>query len=89
MSMTFGTINSAQPVWTQRALTLFNRYRDALQSRRQRALLRARLSALSDRELHDIGIAQGEIDFVATSAAAGVDPRYVGPPAANSGGGAR
>jgi uncharacterized protein YjiS (DUF1127 family) len=87
MSTTSGTINSAQPGWTQRAFALFNRYRNALQGRRQRALLRARLSDLSDRELHDIGIAHGEIDFAATSAAAGVDPRYVGPPAAKSGGG--
>jgi uncharacterized protein YjiS (DUF1127 family) len=84
MSTTFGTINSAQPAWTQRAVALFNRYRDAIQSRRQRAQLRARLSDLNDRELHDIGIARGEIEFAAASGAAGVDPRYVGPPSADA-----
>jgi hypothetical protein len=34
------------------------------------------LSDLNDRELHDIGLARGEIDFAAASAAAGLDPRF-------------
>ena len=74
MSATFESMNFAQASWTQRAFALFNRYRDALQSRRQRAQLRARLSGLNDRELQDIGIARGEIDFAAACGTA--DPRF-------------
>jgi uncharacterized protein YjiS (DUF1127 family) len=46
---------------------------DALQERRERQKLRATLSGLSDRELVDIGIARGEIDYVASHR--GFDPR--------------
>ena len=87
MSITFGTIKLAKPTWTQRAFALLIRFRDAVQARRQRARLQTRLSDLNDRELHDIGLARGEIDYVAAQAAAGSDPRYVGHPAADSGGG--
>jgi uncharacterized protein YjiS (DUF1127 family) len=76
MSTTFGTINPAQPVWTQRAFALFKRYRDAFLGWRRRTQLQARLSDLNDRELRDIGLARGEIDFAAASAAAGLDPRF-------------
>ncbi|HKU04587.1 MAG TPA: DUF1127 domain-containing protein [Bradyrhizobium sp.] len=85
MSTTFGTIKVAQPAWRQRAFALFNRYRDAFRSRRQRAQLQAVLFSLDDRDLHDIGIARAEIDYVAAEGAAGRDPRYVGPPAADAG----
>ena len=84
MSATFDTTKLTQPAWTRRALALFNRYRDALQSWRHRTQLRAALSDLNDRELRDIGIARGEIEFAAASGAAGVDPRYVGPPAGDA-----
>ena len=63
MSTTFGTINPAQPAWTQRALALFNRYRDAFLGWRRRMRLQARLSDLNDRELHDIGLARGDNFF--------------------------
>ncbi len=76
MSTTFGTINPAQPAWTQRASALFNRYRAAFLGWRRRMQLQARLCDLNDRELHDIGLARGEIDFAAASAAAGLDPRF-------------
>jgi uncharacterized protein YjiS (DUF1127 family) len=79
MSTTFDTTKLAQPTSTQRVLALFNRYRDAVQNWRNRTQLRAALYDLNDRELHDIGIARGEIEFAAASGAAGVDPRYVGP----------
>jgi uncharacterized protein YjiS (DUF1127 family) len=45
----------------------------ALLERHERAKLRARLCDLSDKELLDIGIARGEIDYVATCRSA--DPR--------------
>jgi uncharacterized protein YjiS (DUF1127 family) len=38
-----------------------------LQDRRKRARLRADLCSLNDRELMDIGIARGEIDYVASN----------------------
>jgi uncharacterized protein YjiS (DUF1127 family) len=87
MSTTFGSGKLAQPGWTQRAGRLFDRFRDAFRERRRRALLRSALSGLDDRELHDIGIARGEIDFAAAGAAAGFDPRHVGAPAAHIRGG--
>jgi uncharacterized protein YjiS (DUF1127 family) len=81
MNTTFGTIKLTQPGWTERVFGLFNRYRKAFQEQRQRARLRAALSGLSDRELHDISITRGEIDYVAAIGAADLDPRYSGPPA--------
>jgi uncharacterized protein YjiS (DUF1127 family) len=87
MSTTLGTIKVAQPAWRQRAFALFDRYRDAFRSRRRRAQLQAALFNLDDRDLHDIGIARAEIDYIAAEGAAGRDPRYAGPPAADSGGG--
>lgn len=77
MSTTFDTVNLSQPARTQRALVLFNRYRDAFLGWRRRSQLQARLSDLDDRDLRDIGLARGEITFAAASAAAGLDPRYL------------
>jgi uncharacterized protein YjiS (DUF1127 family) len=45
----------------------------ALLDWQERVLLRERLCNLSDRELRDIGITHGEIDYVATNRA--IDPR--------------
>ena len=47
--------------------------RDALQERRKRAKVRAALYGLSGRDLKDIGIAHGEIEFVASNP--DIDPR--------------
>jgi uncharacterized protein YjiS (DUF1127 family) len=52
----------------------FRKYWRAIQERRDRQRLRATLDDLSDRELRDIGIARGEIDYVAR-AALSADPR--------------
>lgn len=76
MSTTFAIIKPAQPAGTQRAMALVNRYRDAFLGWRRRTLLQASLSDLNDRELQDIGLARGEIDFASASAADGIDPRY-------------
>ena len=46
-----------------------------LQDRRKQARLRADLYSLSDRELMDIGIARGEIDYVASNRNS--DPRGI------------
>ena len=54
-------------------LTVFSRCWAALLDWQERALLRERLCDLSDRELQDIGITGGEIDYVAANRS--VDPR--------------
>jgi uncharacterized protein YjiS (DUF1127 family) len=54
---------------------LFKRYWRAFQERRKRERLRADLSCLNDLELKDIGIARGEIDYVASNRT--IDPRGI------------
>ena len=49
---------------TRCVLSLLKRYWRALQERRQRQSLRAALPYLSDRELMDIGLTRGEIDYI-------------------------
>ncbi len=46
------------------ALSFLKRYWRAFQERRQRERLRAALQYLSDRELMDMGITRGEIDYI-------------------------
>ena len=60
---------------TRRVSSLFWRYWGAFQERRKRQRLRATLCDLNDRELQDIGIARGEIDYVASNRA--IDPRGI------------
>lgn len=63
-----------QPAVTVRlGLGLLARCRDALLEWRKRGKLRAELDGLSDRELLDIGIARGELDYVTCNRI--VDPR--------------
>ncbi|MEK9279935.1 MULTISPECIES: DUF1127 domain-containing protein [unclassified Bradyrhizobium] len=50
----------------QQAISLFQRLRSAWQERRRRRGVQADLSALSDRELMDIGTTRGEIDYIAS-----------------------
>ena len=50
-------------------------YWNAFREWRKRERLRAALDDLSDRELMDIGIARGELDYVARSALS-ADPRF-------------
>lgn len=49
------------------------RYWGAFQERRKLQKLRTKLCDLNDRELRDIGIARGEVDYVASSRS--IDPR--------------
>jgi uncharacterized protein YjiS (DUF1127 family) len=60
---------------TRRVSSLFARYWSALQERSKRRRLRAALCDLNDRELQDIGIARGEIDYVASNRS--IDPRGI------------
>jgi uncharacterized protein YjiS (DUF1127 family) len=50
---------------TRSVLGLLKRYWRAFQERRRRQSLRATLHDLSDRELMDIGVTRGEIDYIA------------------------
>lgn len=59
----------------RRVVNFLETYWDAFQERRKRERLRADLFDLNDRELMDIGISRGEIDFVASNR--GMDPRGV------------
>jgi len=56
-----------------RVSRFFKTCRDAFAERCQRQLLRDCLSDLSDKELLDIGITRGEIDYIASNRA--IDPR--------------
>jgi uncharacterized protein YjiS (DUF1127 family) len=55
------------PVASRRnILSLLKRYWRAFQERRQRGRLRVSLHELSDRELMDIGLTPGDIDYIVT-----------------------
>ena len=58
-----------------RVSNLLKRYWSALQEQRNRERLRADLSGLSDRELIDIGISRGEVDYVVSNQS--TDPRGI------------
>jgi uncharacterized protein YjiS (DUF1127 family) len=76
MNTTFTTTGLAQTTGsTRRVFSLIGRYRGALQEWRKRERLRADLCGLCDRELQDIGITRGEVDYVVSNRSA--DPRGV------------
>lgn len=76
MSMTYGSRRSGQTAISIRRVSDFlKKYRRVFQERRERRKLTARLAALSDRELIDIGTSRGEIDYVASNRL--VDPRGI------------
>jgi uncharacterized protein YjiS (DUF1127 family) len=58
----------------QLGLSLFGKCRAALVEWRERQRIRAMLLDLSDRELRDIGISRGEIDYLASNR--DIDPRH-------------
>ncbi|MCG2638488.1 hypothetical protein XI06_07875 [Bradyrhizobium sp. CCBAU 11434] len=74
MTTTFSTTAfSATTRMRRHLISLFGRYRDEFQEWRRRGKLRRDLCALDDRELQDIAIARGEVDYVVSSHF--VDPR--------------
>jgi uncharacterized protein YjiS (DUF1127 family) len=76
MNTTFSTTGLAQTTGsTRRVFSLVRRYWGAFQEWRKRERLRADLCGLNDRELQDIGIARGEVDYVASNRS--IDPRGV------------
>ena len=65
-----------QPVVSPRRIPRFIRSCwNTLQERRKRAKVRAALHALNGRDLHDIGIAHGNIEYVASNP--DIDPRGI------------
>lgn len=76
MSTTHGSIGSrwiTASTWS--VPSLFKRYWGQLEEWRQRQRLQGALCNLSDRELMDIGITRGEIDYVASNPA--IEPRGI------------
>ena len=68
MNTAFRTTGLAQTTGsTRRVFSLFRRYCGAFQEWRKRERLRADLCGLDDRELQDIGIARGEVDYVVSN----------------------
>jgi uncharacterized protein YjiS (DUF1127 family) len=62
--------------FTSHVASFFTRCWNALQERRKRARLRAALYGLQDRELRDIGVARGEIEYLALNGTdERIDPR--------------
>jgi uncharacterized protein YjiS (DUF1127 family) len=76
MNTAYSTTGLAQTsASTRRVYGLFRRYWGAFQERRKRLRLQATLCDLNDRELQDIGIARGEVDYVASHRS--IDPRSI------------
>lgn len=74
MSVIYRTAGLAQTTTSQRRdSSTFKSFWDAYQDWRKWERLRSDLCNLSDRELMDIGISRGEVDYVATNRDA--DPR--------------
>ena len=74
MSVIYRTAGLAQTTTSQRRdSSTFKNFWDAYQEWRKWERLRGDLCNLSDRELMDIGISRGEVDYVATNRDA--DPR--------------
>ena len=69
------TVSGQPSVSSRQGPGFVRRCWNALEERRKRAKVRADLYALSGRDLHDIGIAHGEIEYVAANP--DIDPRGV------------
>jgi uncharacterized protein YjiS (DUF1127 family) len=75
MSTIHGTIERRQVTTRRQVFSPLEIYWAAFQEWRKRARLQADLTDLSDRELMDIGISRGEIDYVASHRSS--DPRGI------------
>jgi uncharacterized protein YjiS (DUF1127 family) len=76
MSTTYGAIGLGQTAASTRCVSsTFKNFWGAFQEWRKWERLRVDLCNLSDRELMDIGIARGEIDYVASNR--DTDPRGI------------
>jgi uncharacterized protein YjiS (DUF1127 family) len=73
MSAIHGTTEFGPATARRQYYSPLEAYWDAFREWRKREKLRAKLDGLSDRELLDIGIARGEIEYVSSNRAS--DPR--------------
>ncbi|CCE11493.1 conserved hypothetical protein [Bradyrhizobium sp. STM 3843] len=78
MSKTHDTISSAHTFVPAISFGLFERFRVAYRDWRERRMVHATLSSLSDRELMDIGTTRSEIDYVASQKGIARPPRSTG-----------
>jgi uncharacterized protein YjiS (DUF1127 family) len=69
------TLLGRSPVSTRQVDGFIRASWNALQERRKREKVRAALYGLNARDLHDIGIAHGDIEYVATNP--DIDPRGI------------
>ena len=76
MSTIQGTTELGPAATKRQVYSPLETYWSAFQEWRKRERLQATLDNLSDRELNDIGIARGEIDYVVRSALS-TDPRVI------------
>jgi uncharacterized protein YjiS (DUF1127 family) len=67
------TVSGQPSLSTRQVLGFIRGCWNALQERRKRAKVRAALYGLNDRDLHDIGISHGDIEYVASHP--DIDPR--------------
>jgi uncharacterized protein YjiS (DUF1127 family) len=79
MTSTYSTTDLAPPTAsTRRVSGAFKNFWDAFQEWRKWERLRTDFCNLSDRELMDIGMTRGEVDYVASNRS--IDPRGVRSP---------
>jgi uncharacterized protein YjiS (DUF1127 family) len=74
MTIAHGTDDSRQTITSGNRANFFKRHWRAFQAWRERERI-TELSSLSDRELRDIGITRGEIDYFVSNRT--VDPRGI------------
>ena len=75
MSTTYGATGLGPATAKRQVYRPLETYWTAFQEWRKRERLRTALNDLTDWELKDIGIARGEIDYVASNR--GIDPRGI------------
>ena len=76
MSTTYGATGLGQTTAsTRRVSSFFKRFLGCVSRMAQMGAVTSHLCDLSDRELMDIGITRGEIDYVASNR--GIDPRGI------------
>ncbi|MBB4370311.1 uncharacterized protein YjiS (DUF1127 family) [Bradyrhizobium sp. cir1] len=73
--MSMMTVLGQPAVLTRKVTDFIERTRNALQKQRRRGKLRAALYGMNSRDLHDIGIAHSDIEYLASHPE--IDPRDV------------
>ncbi|MBW7965218.1 DUF1127 domain-containing protein [Bradyrhizobium sp. BR 10261] len=69
------TVLGQPAVLTRKVTDFIERARNAIQKQRRREKVRAALYGMNSRDLHDIGIAHSDIEYLASHPE--IDPRHV------------